>query len=494
MKKLLKVMSISLAVFTILSFCGIAQAVDIEETVTRTYRVENESELPQEITFEGGTYQLSEYDLEPIKEMIPQEDSRTFSKTVRYNNLQEEKADFQTGYEVTTADGYKGPVYKVSEYYTVDTEHSIFERNVEFEETIEHGFLNETPYVEPYIEKDLIDEATGFTVRVQIPLVSTELQAIGWREARSAKFTFQADKDGRYYMPVSKKFLNINDAAPGEEYSDDILSMIGLEAEHYRVAGVVWESEIVSNGTTTMRTANYALEEKEMQYVSTYATVTDVPKITRYSGFATYEGTLTKMIDVINPDAKYTATVKYSLVSAPPVVVEDAPVEAEPVAQVIDDSPAPLATIADEDAPLSPWPFVIGSAAAAAAIIAVIFLVKRRKNVIVSQEVGPDEYDVYKKMRVSPSNPVIDLSDMEYAGTIKVAVHKSLIDKTDEKIEIVLSTRTEFASTKYDDSGYAETYVKNIRGIMMPSQEYENVGSAGVPSYTYSIRGNSIDR
>ena len=427
---------------------GMAFAQDA--TITKLSEVKNESDVPTEITENGVTYKLKDVQMKSIEKDQDKTLTKAVTVTRTMKNLMETTDLFPLAESVETEDGYKGTVVKTNVTYEIDNEHSVFGRQERLEQTINHGYVYETPYVEPYIEKDYNDLLTNYLVHVQLPLVKTERIGAGWYPARYYTLTYTGDKDGRYFLPQSQEILNMKDAPPGIDYQDDVLWLLGLEEGHYRIVGAEWTAEGEQSDAGSRRTAKYEIQEKGQQYVSYYARTIDVPVIARYTAKASYEGKATKTVKEIAPETKgmFEATAVYEAV---PTEVTEPTVTPTPEPQ-------------EKEPPIQPFdytPLVVTGAATASGII-ILILWRRRRNVMILQwDDEAQNYRIIKRLRVIPLEPpTIDITKCaDGMDDIQVQIRKDFIKKAHgERIMIICGNRQIPANMEIED-GFAVTKI-----------------------------------
>lgn len=444
MKKLLAVMVMILVL--IATFPGAVFAQGGRE-ITKTYQVKGEEEVPKEITEAGQTYKLKDVRLVSAEKEQDEILTKQVTATKSISNLIYKTAEFPLTQTIETTDGYKGIAYRTGVSYEVDNEHSVFGRSIEISYEMDHGYLHETPTVEPYIEQDHYDLFANYLVHVHLPLIKTEVKDVRWTPGRYYKLRFEADETGAYYLPQAGEILNINGGAPGAEYQEDILWLLGLENEYYRVRDVQWEDEAAPYGGGLRRVARYEVEEKEQKWASYYGRTLELPTVLRYTATAAYNGTVAKTVPGIDPETQgmFEATAVYTLkeIAATPEPPQDDP-----------KLPVPIRKI-------DYTPYIVVGAAGTGGIILLVFW-RRRRNVMILQWNGETKaYRLLGRMRVIPTGPV-EVNVTKYADGLRdvtVLVRASLIRRAQGRpVTIICGGRRVTAETEIRQ-GYSHTKI-----------------------------------
>ena len=323
----------------------------------------------------------------------------------------------------------------------------MFDRSTEISYEMDHGYLHETPTVEPYVEQDHYDLLANYLVHVHLPLIKTEVKDVRWLPGRYYKLRFEADENGEYYLPLAGEIININDAAPGVEYQEDILWLMGLENDYYRIKDVQWDEEAVPYGEGIRRIAKYEIEEKEQKWVSYYGRTLELPTVLRYTATAKYSGTAAKAVPSIDPETKgmFEATAVYTLKEI-----------AEPTEPPQDDHQLPVPI-----RKMNYTPYIVAGAAGAGGIILLVFW-RRRRNVMILQWNGEIEtYKLLGRMRVIPTEP-IEINVTKYADglpDVEVLVRANLIRRAQGRpVTIICGEKRVTAGTEIQQ-GYSHTKI-----------------------------------
>lgn len=437
-----------ITIVILVSIFGTAAFAQGNGELTKTYEVRSEEEVPQEITEAGQDYELKDVQLVSAEKEKDEILHKEITATKSISNLVVKVAEFPLTQTVETEDGYKGVAYRNGVTYEVDNEHSVFGRSKEIEYEMDHGYLHETPTIEPYIEQDHYDLFANYLVHVNLPLIKTEIKDVRWMPGRYYKLRFEADDSGEYYLPIAGKIINIHDAAPGVEYQEDILWLMGLENDYYRIKGVEWEDEVTPYGDGVRRVAKYEIEEKEQKWVSYYGRTLELPTVLRYTATAHYSGTAAKAVPGIDPETEglYTATAIYTVKEAAVIPSVERP---EP--------PAPSVPIQE----LNYTPYIAVGAAAAGSIIFVFFW-RRRKNINILQWNSEAEaYKLLGRMRVIPTEP-IEVNVTKYADglpDVTVLIRTKLIRRAQGRpITIICGGNRVIANTEIE-RGFSHTQI-----------------------------------
>lgn len=445
--------------------CGGAVAFaapEAAETLEQKYTVKSEDEIPKTITKDGYEYKLDRYTLTAVGEPQPVVESKLYSTTETKTNLEAAAADFDSYVNVRTEDGFSGRLARIKNEAGLDEEHSVITRRDQITVEIDHGYLHEKPYVEPYWEEDYVDEATQYEVHVRLPLVETEERGEKWQNARYYKFEFEGDKDGRYFIPLSQEILQLDAAAPDPKtYEEDILWLMGLEQSYYSLKSVKWDNELQATenkagNEVTRRTAVFEIAEKETQYISVYSAEYPIPDIPRYFVTATYEGYVSKTTTESLADYMANYTGDYEAVAVYNLVEQEAIAQLEEQ-QVPLAGNLPVMEVEDYTIPLA------GGIAAGGAIVAFL-LWWSSKNCII-QSVNDGKRRTIKRLHLR--NPeIIDITPYTNEGEpVVIMLHKKLLDNAEHNIIIANHGMQYVANHDVQNGKFAETYINQYGSV-----------------------------
>lgn len=289
MKKILSILLSGMIAASLLIGCSSATTEDnsaanehqITETVEYTSLKKDETHaFDEELIKDDGTYTLKDVTYETVSETPVME-----TQTVEIKDLYEQNVEAE---EEKTFVNMKGRevLGKLSDVSYSDT--IITNRTAEVESTTQSGYVISQPAAANSKTVNYADEQTGQTVTATLPLTSFQVTTpYHWESDVTVPMRVEV-YDATFYM-LNGRYVPYNDEKPAlTGYEADILTVLNLPQESYRITDFVWEGDVYTENGVQYRNAAASGERYVAEYTAYYNDTVALPDANGYNATLTY--------------------------------------------------------------------------------------------------------------------------------------------------------------------------------------------------------------
>lgn len=289
MKKILSILLSGMIAASLLIGCSSAATEDnsaanehqITETVEYTSLKKDETHaFDEELIKDDGTYTLKDVTYETVSETPVME-----TQTVETKDLYEQNVEAE---EEKTFVNMKGRevLGKLSDVSYSDT--IITNRTAEVESTTQSGYVISQPAAANSKTVNYADEQTGQTVTATLPLTSFQVTTpYHWESDVTVPMRVEV-YDATFYM-LNGRYVPYNDEKPAlTGYEADILTVLNLPQESYRITDFVWEGDVYTENGVQYRNAAASGERYVAEYTAYYNDTVALPDANGYNATLTY--------------------------------------------------------------------------------------------------------------------------------------------------------------------------------------------------------------
>lgn len=289
MKKIIPIVLSGLIAASLLAGCSTAATENsdntenenqLTETVEYTSLKEDETHsFDEEIVKDGSTYKLIDITYETIYSTPVIE-----TKTLEIENLYEQNAETSPTYSFTNARGQtvQGELFGITYSDTIITD-----RTAEVESTTQSGYVISQPTVATSKTVDYVDEPSGETITVTLPLTAFRMTtAYHWESDVTVPIRVEV-YDSTFYM-LNGRYVPYNDEKPAlAGYESDILTVLNL-SESYRITDFVWIGDTYTENGIQYRNAVASGQRYVAEYTAYYGDTVSLPDAEGYNAQLTY--------------------------------------------------------------------------------------------------------------------------------------------------------------------------------------------------------------
>ncbi len=317
MKKILSILLSGMIAASLLIGCSSAATEDnsavfenqITETVEYTSLKESESyHFDEEIVKDDGTYQLVDVTYETISSTPVMETQISKIKDL-YEQNAETKAEPVHSFINTKGQTVQGELSGITYSDTMITD-----RTAEVESTTQSGYVISQPTAERSKTVTYVDEPSGETVTATLPLIDFSLTtAYHWEQDVTVPMRVEV-YDSTVYM-LNGRYIPYNNETPAlTGYEADILTVLNLPQESYRITDFVWTGDVYTENGVQYRNAAANGERYIAEYTAYYSDTIAIPDTAGYNASLTYS------LDSGNTEYTISATAVYEKEATFPIV------------------------------------------------------------------------------------------------------------------------------------------------------------------------------
>ncbi len=289
MKKILSILLLGMTAASLLIGCSSAATEDnsaanenlITETVEYTSLKEDETHVfNEEIIKDDGTYALKDVTYETVSSTPVME-----TQTIEIKDLYEQnvEAEEEKTFVNTKSQEVIGKLSDVSYSDTIITN-----RTAEVESTLKSGYVLSQPAVANSKTVNYADEVTEKNVTATLPLTNFQITTpYHWVSDVTIPTRFE-QYDSKYYL-LNGRYVPYNNQKPAlAGYEADILNVLNLPQESYRITDFVWTGDVYTENGVQYRDAVATGERYVAEYIAYYRDTVALPDANGYNATLTY--------------------------------------------------------------------------------------------------------------------------------------------------------------------------------------------------------------
>lgn len=289
MKKIVSILLSGMIAASLLIGCSSAATEDnsaanenqITEIVEYTSLKEDETHaFDEELIKDNGTYTLKVVTYETISAAPVME-----TQTIEIKDLYEQNVEAEEEKTFVNTKG-KEVLGKLSDVSYSDT--IITNRTAEIESTLKSGYVLSQPAVANSKTVNYTDEQTGQTVTATLPLTNFQITTpYHWVSDVTIPTRFE-QYDSKYYL-LNGRYVPYDNQKPAlAGYEADILNVLNLPQESYRITDFVWTGDVYTENNVQYRDAVATGERYVAEYTAYYSDTVALPDANGYNATLTY--------------------------------------------------------------------------------------------------------------------------------------------------------------------------------------------------------------